>query len=56
MNQRNIKSFGDNNEVLVGQLTEDAGVYVVTLNSPETINALSGGMVRAGDRGCLQRH
>ncbi len=42
-----IASFGRNEDVLVDRIDGDDGIYVVTMNNPETLNTLSVGLMRA---------
>lgn len=42
-----IASFGENSDVLVHRIVGDDGIYVVTLNNPETFNTMSVGLMKA---------
>ena len=42
-----VKSHGQNEEVLVDRIVGDDGIYVVTMNSPETFNTMSVAMMKA---------
>lgn len=42
-----VASYGENEEVLVDRIAGDEGIYVVTLNDPETFNTMSVGLMKA---------
>ena len=42
-----VKSHGQNKEVLVDRIDGDDGIYVVTMNTPETFNTMSVAMMHA---------
>jgi enoyl-CoA hydratase len=42
-----VASFGRNEDVLIDRIDGDDGIYVVTMNNPETFNTLSVGLMRA---------
>ena len=42
-----VASYGQNEDVLVDRVTGDDGIYVVTMNNPDTFNTMSVGLMKA---------
>jgi enoyl-CoA hydratase len=46
-NRTRVASFGGKKEVLLDRISGDDGIYVVTMNNPETFNTMSVGLMSA---------